>query len=206
MAAVVGGGVILYNIVKFLTEINKGKSRLYSEINKIRLAAQGNNEELVPIDQGELPNISNLHQAQRTKLASASKKVITSIYNEPFVSYYSKEIDGSKKSVLVAYTSDKEFSYIINNGVTDIFIDEQPYARVFGDGCVKNMSGQTIGYVDTNHQTNEKRIIFNQKPIASIKSGQKPSMTEKPLLQLEQLDKQQEELLLALALPELVKK
>jgi phage-related protein len=206
IAAITGGAVILYNVVKFLNDINKGKSRLYKEINKIRLETQGMHEDLVPIDAGELKNISNNHQVERTKITQSKKNVITSIYNEPFVAYYPKEISGTDKSILVAYTSDKEFSYIVNNGVTDIFIDEQPFARIFKDGAVKDMNGRLMGYVDNNRSKGEKRIILNQKPVAIIKDGMKQTMTEKPLLQIEQLNKEEEELVLALALPELVKR
>ncbi len=144
IAALAGLGVILYNIIKFLISINKGKSRLYKEINTIRNAFDSSKIDLVPIDKGELGNLSH-NKIVASKIKSNKSNVMTSIYNEPFVAYQSKEIDGKDKAVLVAYTAEHEFSYIFNNGIIDIFINEEPYARMFKDGKVKDLDGKVIG-------------------------------------------------------------
>jgi hypothetical protein len=203
VTCVAGLVVIVYNIVKFLLAINKGKSRLYKEINKIRNEVQPDQFDLVPIDQGELSTLSH-NTVAPSKLKVQQTNVMTSIFNEPFVAYQSKYIDGKEKAVLVAYTSNHEFSYIFNKGIVDIFINEQPYARMFKDGKIKNLSGELIAYIESDPLKKEKRMIYKNKEMAIINSSTKNSMTEKAFQCLEAMNKEEEDIVLALCLPELV--
>jgi hypothetical protein len=191
------------NIIKFLLSLGNTKARLFREINHLRTNTQHMQKELVPIDEGELKFLSH-HRMPQKRFSKQKATVLTSIYNEPFVAFDIKYVIDKESAVMVAYTYDKEFSYIFNKGVIEVFIDEDPFAKILANGHVKDLSNRTVGALESTYGTSLKRLVIHDKLVADLKKPEQASITARAYTALYTNTKNDEDLVLAVTLPELV--
>ncbi len=203
ITSIVGATIIMANILKFLLSLGNTKSKLFREVNNLRLVSKNLHGELVPIDEGELKFLS-YNQVPQKKFRKNKTNILTSIYNEPFVAYYIKQISGKESAVMVAYTFEKEYSYIIHKGTTEVFIDQQPFARIMENGAIKDLSNRTVGTIEKTPGSTIKKLIIHDTEVAVLKSPERISITSRAYNSLYTNTKNDEDLVLAVTLPDLV--
>ncbi len=194
----------MQKILNLLFSLANPKSKHYREANKLREASRSLHGTLAPIDAGELKLLSYQHVPQK-RFALKKPNILTTIYNEPSIAYYVKNINGEKNKVIVAFTSDNEFTYIVYNANIDVFVNEQPYARIKPDGTIKDLSNRTVGYFEKSGSAFTK-LFIHQNEIATIRKPTNMGITDRIFSEIDVKGKAEEDLILTVSLVEIISK
>lgn len=159
--------------------------------------------DLAPIEEGELYLLSNNHMVVKKK-SKHKTNIMTTVYNEPVVAYFTKLDSDLSRGVIVAYSADKEFSYLISGGIIEIFINELPFARMHNNGLLTDRNNKPIARLDYKHVSHTHSISLFNRNVAELRKPLRKSITEKAYLCVDSKNKQEEDLILAISLPRLI--
>lgn len=202
IVAIIGIGVIMINILKFLNSLRNSKSQLYKEINRVRRRSEEMVKNLIPLTAEEISELS--YQILPNKNIKGLKtKTITTIFNEPLISFSSRLDKASGKGYAVYLTNAKEFSFIHMPETIEVFVDEIPLGRIKKDGSLRDANNKVIAYV--TEEGGYKNIVINEKEIARLKKPKSANVLERVYELKSGLNAVEAEILFAMTLPEFTK-
>ena len=200
--AAIGIGVIMINIIKFLSSLKNSKSSLYKEINKVRKRSEEMVRNLIPLTAEEISELS--YQILPNKnIKGIKSKTITTIFNEPLISYASRLDKSSGRGYAVYLTNAKEFSFIHLPDTIEVFVDEIPLGRIKKDGSLRDANNKVMAY--TSEVGNYKTIVVNDKEIAKLNKHKSANVLERVYELKTGLNSVEAEILFAMTLPEFTK-
>ena len=200
--AAIGIGVIMINIIKFLSSLKNTKSSLYKEINKVRKRSEEMVRNLIPLTAEEISELS--YQILPNKnIKGIKSKTITTIFNEPLISYASRLDKSSGRGYAVYLTNAKEFSFIHLPDTIEVFVDEIPLGRIKKDGSLRDANNKVMAY--TSEIGNYKTIVVNDKEIAKLNKHKSANVLERVYELKTGLNSVEAEILFAMTLPEFTK-
>lgn len=200
--AAIGIGVIMINIIKFLSSLKNSKSSLYKEINKVRKRSEEMVRNLIPLTAEEISELS--YQILPNKnIKGIKSKTITTIFNEPLISYSSRLDKSSGRGYAVYLTNAKEFSFIHLPDTIEVFVDEIPLGRIKKDGSLRDANNKVMAY--TSEVGNYKTIVVNDKEIAKLNKHKSANVLERVYELKTGLNSVEAEILFAMTLPEFTK-
>jgi hypothetical protein len=190
-------------IINALFSNSNNRDFIYRALNELRNSTKNLHEPLVPIDEGELKYLSFSHVPQK-RFAKNKINILTSIYNEPFLAYYTKDIKSDGDKILVAYTADTEYSYVLHKGKIDVFVNENPFAIILDNGHIKNMKNETVGKIEQSKSNKYKRLNLHNKNVAEFREPDQMTLPERIYTYLDTSSKNDETLVLAITIPDLL--
>ena len=202
IVAIIGIGVIMINILKFLNSLRNSKSQLYKEINRVRRRSEEMVKNLIPLTAEEISELS--YQILPNKnIKGIKSKTITTIFNEPLISYASRLDKTSGRGYAVYLTNAKEFSFIHLPDTIEVFVDEIPLGRIKKDGSLRDANNKVMAY--TSEVGNYKTIVVNDKEIAKLNKHKSANVLERVYELKTGLNSVEAEILFAMTLPEFTK-
>ena len=192
----------MINIIKFLSSLKNSKSSLYKEINKVRKRSEEMVRNLIPLTAEEISELS--YQILPNKnIKGIKSKTITTIFNEPLISYASRLDKSSGRGYAVYLTNAKEFSFIHLPDTIEVFVDEIPLGRIKKDGSLRDANNKVMAY--TSEVGNYKTIVVNDKEIAKLNKHKSANVLERVYELKTGLNSVEAEILFAMTLPEFTK-
>lgn len=211
LAAIIALGVIsVYFLLKTFQQLQPGRKKVQQDLQRLKSDLQPLVADLVPWSKEEMEQLS-LNQVNKTgshKMSKQAKGVFTTIYHEPVIAWSYKGYLGKAPNALVyARTSSQEFIYRLKNGETEIVIGDQLVGKLDANGTLLAHANQKpIAQVSAHKDKRYLPVKVNNRTVASIaKSEWDKKPNPRAFNLLGDMDKQEEELFLSLALLEMLK-
>lgn len=209
---IIGLGVAgLFLGLNILKNYKPGRSRIQSDLNQIKAELQPLVSELVPWTKEELHQLSLnvINKSTKKGIVYNAKGVFTSIYHEPLIAwYYRKYVSPKEDSLLYARTSNHEFVYRIKGDEAEILIDEQFIGKIDREGRLYDYKKKNLlAQINKGSSQLALPIVVNEKPVGALTNLEKaPKKVNQRAMELvADMKPEEEKLLLALSLLELVK-
>ncbi len=202
-------GMGLYFLYQLLTNFQPGKSKVHSDLRKMRDDIQEWTNQLVPWDKEEMSLLSlrQVNQKITRGLNKTAKGIFTSIYHEPLLVYsYKKYISTGLNAVLYARTSKHEFAYRFQKKKIDINVNNQ-YVGVLKEngGLYGGRRNRLLARINRDDELKLHPIIIGEKEVASVVNALKTEKHNPRAFQfLAPMAAEEEKVFLALAVLEMV--
>lgn len=196
---------IFYLVARAISQINfNPESQAWKktmEALRARLRAQAAGA-LVPWD-GEMLSLLSLNRSNVKKpgfFNSASEGVFTTIFQEPVLAYVRQQ--SGQTGVILARTSNREFTFRLKGKETEIWINGQPFG-VYVDGSLlaAGRGSRLLARVESGRDKSQFPVLIGNSTAAAIANPEKAdSPNPRALTLLRALSEEEENALLALTI------
>ena len=187
----------------------KHRARVLSELQEDMEAWS---PQLIKMDKEELDLFSLTQDKQVVKTSGAGKTAkgtFTTIFNEPVVSYsYRRFLGKQVNELLYARTAEHDYVYWTEKGKTKLEIDQQPVGTLEGKRLLGERTGKELARIATEARENYLPVSVGNREVGALTNL--PTTSSDGLSQRafefipEDLTEKEEQLLLSLAVRELV--
>ena len=169
--------------------------------------------DLVKMNKEELDLFSLTQDKQVIKkgAGTTAKGTFTTIFHEPVVSYSYRRYLGKKvNELLYARTADNDYVYWTQNGETTLEINDQPVGRIENNVLLGQRTGKELARIEATPRENYLPVSVGNREVGALTSLQ--ARADDPLSQRafefipDDLNDKEEQLLMSLAMRELVKR
>lgn len=201
---VLGGfGFILFQVYQFLFRVGGSRSRIDRDKKELESLASDLTEDLVPITTEELALLSSKLDSQRvTKgMYYTEKGLLSSIYNEPMVSYGYRNY-GSGKSVMIANTKNGVYEFIERGQGVEMKINGYSHGVISSDGMLLGANGESVADIKSDPRNDFQEISIRERKVAELLDPELQDITQntRAFLELKPLDQEEQNLLLGMTL------
>jgi len=209
LTILIGAGIgigIIYAAYFALTNYQPNKSKIRTDLRKMKEEITPWISNLVPWDKEELELMSSTQTNQTVKkgMVTTAKGIFTSIYHEPLIAYSLKKYISDNHSILFARSSNHEFVYRKKKGKTEIFIDNQKVGFLNEKGMLYgNRRNRLLARIN-NNDTLELPIIIGEKEVGTVMKPKAGTVNPRAFQFVNKMGKQEEAVFLSLAILELV--
>jgi hypothetical protein len=152
-------------------------------------------------------SLNQLNNKIKKGLQRSGKGIFTSIYHEPMIAYAFKKYSGKGQALVYARTSHREYAFRINGDNVDVWMDDKPLGKLKSDGTL--LGAKTMKPIARLGQPEESRalpIVVNDRNLATLSlPGEEKTLNPRAFELLNQMDKNEEAVLLSLAIFKMVK-
>ncbi len=200
----------IYALYQILTNFQPGRSKVKADLQKMKAEIQPFIDDLVPWtkEEMELLSINQINKKVKNGMIATAKGVITSIYHEPLIAWsYKRYVSPENNAVLYARSSHHEFVYRIRKDKTELKVDDQVIGTLRENGVLYSAKTQRL-LARINRHPNELLlpVLVGEKEVASLINPELTTKTNPRAFEfLEDMDKEEEAVLLSLAILEFVK-
>jgi hypothetical protein len=196
------------------------RHRMPSRKKRARLLAQmraemdGWSPQLVKMDKEELDLFSLAQEQQIVKTsgrAATAKGTFTTIFHEPVVSYsYRRFLGKQVNALLYARTAEHDYVYVTEKGKTRLEIDNQPVGNLENNILRGERTGKELARIESEATDRYLPVRVGNREVGAL--TQLPATNDDPLSQRafefipEDLSEKEEQLLMSLAVRELVER
>ncbi len=164
---------------------------------------------LVPMghDELELLSLNQTNQKVKKGIVKTAKGVFTSIYHEPMIAYSMKKyVSTGANAIIYVRTAENEFIYRIKDKTTEVVINHQLAGNMDKDGDFYGAkSKKLLARVNKSSDAALLPVILGGREVGSLVNPEKTDTTNPRALQfVDQMNKEEETLFLALAILELI--
>ena len=198
-------------IFKLFTEFQPGSEKINEDLRMLKLKAEKQLLiDLAPFDKEdyELLSLDKLgKKIKRRFFVTTGQGIITSIYEEPLITYaYKKYISPGIDALMYARSSKHEYVFRITNKGIAIQIDGKKIGVLKRNGVLYNPARKMIARINKSHTDLHSPIFIGEKEVGSLVNP-KVSTSYVPraldLVDLNLLNEKEEEIFSALATLEL---
>ena len=212
LLTVLVGSLLLYFIFKLLATVKPSKKKIQEDLKKMKEELTPLTADLVPIGKEELELFSQkqVNQAQKKRVNTNYKGVYTTIYNEPVVAYIFKQYGNKgKDALLYARSANHEFAYRISKGEIKIVIDNKLVGTLKNNRTLYSVPKNTMIARYSESKNELLPIFIKDKEVGNVVKGLpaagKGAIDQRAFEFLkEDLDEEEKQLFLSLAILELV--
>lgn len=207
------GGLALTSLVA--KNMAPGNKRLAMETERLKEDMDTWITKLVPIDKEELElfSLGQDKQVLRKGVTTTAKGIFTTIYHEPVLAYSYRQYLGKAEkpnALLYARTAEHEYIFWIKKGTATLFIDSQEVGTLSRDGILKGKrTGKVIAQLKPGKEAMQPVEIGGKEVgnlTTSIVKAEKGLHERAFSFIRPDISDKEEQLFLALALEELVKR
>lgn len=204
------GGVGIYTVLKTMQNFQPGRQKIQKDLQQGREELKPWVAELVPWSREEMEQLS-FNQVKRTSkkgVVSSSKGIFTTIYHEPVIAWiYKRYVSPKENALLYARTSQQEFIYRIKNNEVELVIGDQLIGMIDPQGRLVSMKGnKQLAQINRQGQELLMPVRIGTKEIGSLANLEKTGkINHRALQMLSEMEKEEEEVFLALAILEMVR-
>jgi hypothetical protein len=163
---------VFEKLLSFIDYIIPGTNNIKQELLRMRPYIKDLRAQLVDYSSNEI-DIFSLVQAERNFSKRFEKQVkahFNSIYHEPLIAYFYKELRFSKYAALYASTVQNEFFYIIGPEWTTIYVDTHLLGMFSKEGLLyAKRKGRLVARVN-NLDRSSMPVIVGDREVASIQN------------------------------------
>jgi hypothetical protein len=201
--------VSMYLLYKMLTNFPPSHGRMQRDLQKLKADISVWFGDLVPWDADEMERLSfnQLNRKVSKGMVTTGKGIFTSIYHEPMIAYSFKKYVGKKQEVLLyARTSHHEYAYHLRGNEAEVWMDSQPLARLRTDGTLVGPRNQVLGRLQKSAENKLLPAVVNDKEVANLVNPALAARVNPRAFEfLKPMQPDEEAVLLALAIPEMVR-
>lgn len=198
-----GFGFILFQIYQFFFTVGGSRSRIERDKEELKLLAESMTEELVPISNEELALLSSKLESQRvTKgMYYTEKGILSSIYEEPMVSYGYRNY-GSGKSVLVATTKNGIYEFVEREKGVEMKVNGYLHGVISSDGLLLGVDGEPLADIKSDPRSDYQEINIRERKVADLLNPEVLDITEntRAFLELKPIDEVEQNILLGMTI------
>ena len=212
MIALIGFASYLavYSLYQLLTNYQPGKSKLKADLQKMKKEIQPFIDDLVPWTKEEmgLLSINQINKKVNNGIVATAKGIITSIYHEPLIAWsYKRYISPENNAIIYARSSHHEFVFRIRKDKTELKIDNQEIGTLRENGVLySSKTERLLARINRNPDELFLPVLVGEKEVASLINPEKTTRTNPRAFEfLAEMDKEEEAVLLSLAIFEFVK-
>lgn len=199
-----------YFLFQLLANFQPGNNKVSMDLKKIREEMSPWINQLVPWTREEMELLSHnqINKEHKKGIAPTVKGIITSIYNEPMMTYsYKKYVSPNANGILVVRTSNHEFVYRIKAKAIQVMIDNQLVGTI-RDGKdfyhVKN--NRLLAQIQRKEGELVLPVLIGDKEVGNLKLPENTMKVNNRAFQfLSPMSKEEEALFLSLAAFEMIK-
>ena len=204
MVFVIGAfGFIAFQIYQFLFSVGGSRSRIEKDKNELKQLVHKITDDLVPITTEELSLLSSKLESQRvTKgMYYTELGMLSSIYNEPMVSYGYRNY-GRGKSVLVANTQNGVYEFVERDEIVELKINGYVQGVIGHDGLLKDVQGEPIAEIKDDPRSDYQQISIRERKVAELLNPEAQDITQntRAYLDLKPIDVAEQNILLGLTI------
>lgn len=193
----------MFNIINYFFSLRYSKSSLYRDLNNLRQETIDVQNQLVPLENGELNTLS-FNVIVPKKFSKNKATIVTTVYNENVIAFFSQMKKDINKGIMLAYSASDEFAYVKYNDYYEVFINENPLGRLHENGHLTDRNNKPIARIARLANSTQKSISILGKEVANLKSPERRSLTEKTFSSIGNLNTSEEQIVLALSLPDVI--
>lgn len=196
--------------MKMFQNYKPGRNKIQSDLKQIKAELAPLTTNLVPWTKEEMEQLS-FNQINRTTkhgIVKTSKGVITTVYHEPVIAWAYKKYVGQKENgLLYARTSNQSFIYRLKNGTTEMVAGDQLIGTLSEEGLLLNSKGnKQLAQISKNENNLLKPLKVNERMVGGLAlPNRKQKVNTRVFQYLNELNGEEEELVLSLAILELVR-
>jgi hypothetical protein len=201
----------IYALYQLLINFQPGRSKIKADIQKMKTEIQPFIDDLVPWtkEEMELLSLNQINKTVKKGIVSTAKGVITSIYHEPLIAWsYKRYVSPDDNAVIYARSSHHEFVFRIRKDKTEFKIDNQVVGNLRENGVL--YSSKTKRLMARINRSNDELllpVLVGEKEVASLINPELTTRTNPRAFEvLSEMDKEEEAVLLSMAIFEMVKK
>ena len=204
--------ILLYMYHQWSNHRMPGKKRRNRVLQELRADMDGWSPQLIKMDKEELDLFSLTQDKQVVKTSGAAKTAkgtFTTIFNEPVVSYsYRRFLGKQVNELLYARTAEHDYVYWTEKGKTKLEIDNQAVGTVDGKVLLGERTGKELARIATEARENYLPVSVGNREVGALTNL--PARSDDGLSQRafefipDDLNEKEEQLLLSLAVRELV--
>jgi hypothetical protein len=200
----------IYALYQVLVNIQPGRSKIKADLQKMKEEIQPFIDELVPWtkEEMELLSLNQINKKVKKGIITTAKGVITSIYHEPLIAWsYKRYVSPDNNAVIYARSSHHEFVFRIRKDKTEFKIDNQIIGSLRENGVLYSAKTKKL-LARINRHPDELLlpVLVGEKEVASLINPKLTTRTNPRAFEfLSEMDKEEEAVLLSLAIYEFVK-
>lgn len=199
----------VYTIAQVLKNFQPGKSRVGTDVAKMKAALQLFINDLVPWNKEELDLLSfnQINKKIGKGIVKTGQGVITSIYHEPMIAWsYKRYVGGGDNAVLYAATSHHDFVFRIRNNGTTIVIDNEEVGQLRDNGVLySTQTNRLIARINREGNHLALPVLVGDKEVATLKKPDYVQQTNSRAYELlANMDQEEEAILLSFTILEMV--
>ena len=201
---------MMFILFQFLTSFPPGRKRREDELKKLKEEITPWFSELIAWNEDELEMLSmnQINQKKSTGLRPTGKGIFTSIYSEPMVAYAYTRFQGKgNQAIVYAKTANHEYAFGIKARETNIWMDGQPIGTLQQNGVFMSPDGKTeLARIKKSNDQKLLPVYMSDREVASlIHPDQLKDVNPRTFDLVKKMSKEEEGLVLALALNQMVK-
>ncbi len=205
------GGIGIYTVLKTMQNFQPGRKKIQKDLQQIRAEMQPWIADLVPWSREEMEQLSfnQVKRTSRKRVVSSSKGIFTTIYHEPVIAWtYKKYLGPKENALLYARTSRNEFIYRIKNEEVEVVVDDHLVGKIDAAGRLFNYKGnKQLAQINRTSQELLLPVLLGEKEIGSLTNPDQTNKSNPRAFQLlTNMDKEEEEVFLSLAVLEMVRR
>ncbi len=189
-------GFIVYQISKFLIDINNGKSRLEKEIDEILEKLDSMDVDLIPEENDEIQILS----AKRIAMNSFSNQeigVFNTIYSEPLLKYGQITLASSGYRAILIKSLNHEYKFLDFHNDIQVFRDGERFGHFNANGDLIAPNFKIVGNVNFQLGNEYSEISVNDKGIGHVINPSKDdSITTRAFQLYKDISPEEEKILL----------
>ena len=203
---------LVYMYQQWSTHRMPGKKRRNRVLQEVKEDMDQWSPQLIKMNREELDLFSLTQDKQVVKTSAGGKTAkgtFTTIFNEPVVSYsYRRFLGKQVNELLYARTAEHDYVYWTEKGKTKLEIDNQPVGTVDGSVLLGERTGKELARIATEARENYLPVSVGNREVGALTNL--PAKSDDGLSQRafefipEDLNEKEEQLLLSLAVRELV--
>ncbi len=203
-------GIAIYSLYQFLINFQPGKSKIKTDLQKMKAEIQPFVDQLVPWtkEEMELLSVNQINKKVKKGITTTAKGIITSIYHEPLIAWsYKRYVPPENNAVIYARSSHHEFVFRIKKDKTELKIDDQVIGTLRENGVLYSSKTKRLKARINRHMDELfLPVLVGEKEVASLINPEKTTKTNPRAFEfLSEMDKEEEAVLLSLAIFEFVK-
>jgi hypothetical protein len=197
-------------LYQLLVNFQPGRSKIKADLQKMKAEIQPFIDELVPWtkEEMELLSLNQINKKIKKGITTTAKGIITSIYHEPLIAWsYKRYVSPDNNAVIYARSSHHEFVFRIRKNKTEFKIDNQVIGTLRENGVLYSAKSKRL-LARINRQSDELLlpVLVRDKEVASLINPEKTTKINPRAFEfLSKMDKEEEAILLSLAILEFVK-
>ena len=203
---------LVYMYQQWSTHRMPGKKRRNRVLQEVKEDMDQWSPQLIKMNREELDQFSLTQDKQVVRTSAGGKTAkgtFTTIFNEPVVSYsYRRFLGKQVNELLYARTAEHDYVYWTEKGKTKLEIDNQPVGTVDGSVLLGERTGKELARIATEARENYLPVSVGNREVGALTNL--PAKSDDGLSQRafefipEDLNEKEEQLLLSLAVRELV--
>jgi len=200
----------VYALYQALINFQPGKTKLKSDLRKMKAEIQPYVDQLIPWTKEELELLSaNQINKKITKaIITTARGVITSIYHEPLIAWtYKKYLSPDENAIIYARSAHREFMFRTKKDQTEFHIDNALVGTLRNNGVLySEKTKRLMARINRDPDELLLPVLVGDKEVASITNLQKTTKTNRRALEfLSEMNSDEETVLLSLTILEIVK-